>query len=51
MKQTAVIRVTGEICFFFSILNVFEYYRTLWLPMALFTAACFGVGFLIVRCK
>ena len=49
MKQTSVLRVTGEICFFFSILHIFDFYRSMWLPMALFTAACFLLGFLIVR--
>lgn len=49
MKQTHVFRVTAEICFFFAVLNVFEVYHGLWLPMAVFTAACFALGFLIVR--
>ena len=39
MKQTTVIRVTGELCFFFAVLNVFEAFRDWWLPMAVFTAA------------
>ena len=51
MKQTFVYRVTGEICFFFSVLNVFEAFRSLRLPMALFALACLALGLLIVRCK
>lgn len=49
MKQTSVFRVTAEICFFFSVLNIFDAFRKWWLPMAVFTAACFALGFLIVR--
>lgn len=51
MKNSFVIRVTGEICFFFSVLSIFPIFRSWWLPLALFTAACFALGFLIVRCK
>ena len=51
MKQTTVIRVTGELCFFFAVLNVFEAFQDWWLPMAVFTAACFALGFLIVRLR
>ena len=49
MKQTHVFRVTAEICFFFAVLNVFDAFRDWWLPMAVFTAACFALGFLIIR--
>lgn len=51
MKQTAVFRTTGEICFYFSVLYVFDVFRAWWLPIALFTAACFGLGFVIVQCR
>ena len=51
MKQTTVIRVTGELCFFFAVLNVFKAFQDWWLPMAVFTAACLALGFLIVRFK
>ena len=51
MKQTFVYRVSGEICFFFSVLNVFDAFRALRLPMALFAAACLALGLVIVRCK
>ena len=51
MKQTAVLRVTGEICLYFSILYVFEVFANWWMPMAVFVAACFVLGFLIVQCK
>ena len=51
MKQTSVLRVTAEICFFFSILNVFDAFHAWRLPMALFTAACLLLGLVIVRLK
>ena len=51
MKQTFVYRVSGEICFFFSVLNVFDAFRALRLPMALFAVACLALGLVIVRCK
>ena len=51
MKQTAVFRITGEICFFFSVLYIFNSFKTWRLPMALFAAACFALGFVIVRCR
>ena len=49
MRNTFVFRVTGEICFYFSILHVFETYRGWWMPLAIFAGACFALGFLIVR--
>ncbi len=51
MKQTSVLRVTGDICFYFAILHVFSAFRAWRLPMALFAALCLGIGFVIVRCK
>ena len=51
MKQTAVFRTAGEICFYFSVLYIFDIFKTWRLPMALFTAACFALGFVIVRCR
>ena len=51
MKQTSVFRVTGDICFYFAVLNVFSVFRAWRLPMALFTALCFALGFVIVRCR
>lgn len=50
MRQTSVIRVTGDICFFFSVLNIFKAFQAWRLPMALFAAACLLLGFVIVRC-
>ena len=34
MRQTSVFRVTGEICFYFSVLNVFSTFHIWRLPMA-----------------
>ena len=51
MKQNAVLRVAGEICFFFSVLNVFSAFGAWRLPMAVFAAACLLLGFAIVRFK
>ncbi len=50
MRQTSVIRVTGDICFFYSILSIFKAFHIWRLPMALFAAACLLMGFIIVRC-
>ncbi|MBO4377930.1 MAG: hypothetical protein J5889_03145 [Clostridia bacterium] len=50
MRQTSVIRITGDICFFFSVLSIFKAFQAWRLPMALFAAACFLLGFVIVRC-
>ena len=36
MRQTSVIRVTGDICFFFSVLSIFKAFQVWRLPMALF---------------
>ena len=51
MRQTSVFRVTGEICFYFSVLNVFSAFYAWRLPMALFAAACLLLGLVIVRCQ
>ena len=51
MKQTSVFRVTGDICFYFAVLNVFGVFRAWRLPMALFAVLCMALGFVIVRCK
>ena len=51
MKQTSVFRVTGDICFYFAVLNVFSVFHVWRLPMALFAALCLALGFVIVRCK
>ena len=50
MRQTSVIRITGDICFFFSVLSIFKAFQAWRLPMALFVAACFLLGIVIVRC-
>jgi len=49
MKNNAVLRVGADLCFYFSILHIFDAFRRWRLPMALFAAACFALGFLIVR--
>ena len=51
MKQTSVFRVTGDICFYFAVLNVFSALRAWRMPMALLTVLCMALGFVIVRCK
>lgn len=51
MKQTAVFRTTGEICFYFAVLYVFKVFETWLLPMALFAAACLILGLVIVQCR
>ena len=51
MKQTSVFRVTGDICFYFAVLNVFSAFSPWRVAMAVFAALCFILGFLIVRCK
>ena len=50
MKQTAVFRVTAEICFLFAVLNAFAVFEAWRIPMALFTVACLLLGLIIVRC-
>lgn len=50
MRQTSVIRITGNICFYFSVLSIFKAFHAWRLPMALFAAACLLLGFVIVRC-
>lgn len=50
MKQTAVFRVTAEICFLFAVLNAFSVFEAWRIPMALFTVACLLLGLVIVRC-
>lgn len=40
MKRTAALRVTGEICFYFSILTLFPLFQRWQFPMAGFALAC-----------
>ncbi len=51
MKQTSVFRVTGDICFYFAVLNVFGAFRVWRVPMALFAVLCLLLGFAAVRSK
>ena len=51
MKQTSVLRVTAEICFYYSVLSVIDVFQTWRIPMAVFAAACLLVGLVIVRCS
>ena len=51
MKQTSVLRITADICFWFAVLSVFTALRAWRLPMALFAAACLLLGLVIVRCS
>ncbi len=51
MKKTAVLRVCSDICAFFAILQLFPVLRNARLPLALFAAACFVLGFVIVRVR
>ena len=48
MKRTAALRVTGEICFYFSILTLFSAFQPWQLPMAGFTLACLVIGLIAV---
>ena len=48
MKRTAALRVTGEICFYYSILTLFPAFQRWQLPMAGFTLACLVVGLIAV---
>ena len=49
MKQTSVLRVTAEICFYFAVLSVVGAFQAWRLPMALFAAACLLIGLVTVR--
>ena len=51
MKRTAALRLTGEICFYYSILAMFPVFRQWALPMAGFTLACLLVGLAAVGLK
>ena len=51
MKYTAALRVTGEICFYFSILSLFAAFRPWLIPMAAFAAACLAVALIAVRLR
>ena len=48
MKRTAALRVTGEICFYYSILTLFPAFQRWCLPMAGFALACLVVGLIAV---
>ncbi len=48
MKRTAALRITGEICFYYSILSLFPAFERWQLPMAGFTLACLVVGLIAV---
>ena len=48
MKRTAALRVTGEICFYFSVLTLFPVFLRWQLPMACFALACLIVGLIAV---
>ena len=48
MKRTAALRVTGEICFYYSILTLFPAFQRWQLPMAGFTLACLLVALIAV---
>ena len=48
MKRTAALRVTGEICFYFSILTLFPVFRRWTLPMAGFALSCLVVALVAV---
>ena len=49
-KNSAVLRVTANICFFFTVLSVFTVYEQMWPALALYAALCLAVGFAAVRC-
>lgn len=49
MKQTSVLRVTADICFYYAILSAIGAFQAWRLPMALFAAACLLLGLIIVR--
>ena len=51
MKRTAALRLTGEICLYFSILTLFSVFQRWQLPMAGFALACLVVGFIAVGLK
>ena len=48
MKRTAALRVTGEICFYFSVLTLFPAFQQWQLTMAGFALACLVVGLVAV---
>ena len=49
MKQTSILRVTADICFFYAILSAISVFQAWRLPMALFATACLLLGLIIVR--
>ena len=51
MRLTFVLRITAEICFYFSVLHASTLAKAFSLPLALFTAACLLLGLVIVRVK
>ena len=50
-KNSSVLRITANICFYFTILCVFDAIRGMRLALAVFVALCFALGFVAVRCK
>ena len=48
MKRIAALRVTGEICFYYSVLTLFPAFGRWLLPMAGFALACLIVGLVAV---
>ena len=48
MKRTAALRVTGDICFYFSVLTLFPAFQRWTLPMAGFALACLVIGLIAV---
>ena len=48
MKRIAALRVTGDICFYYSILTLFPIFQRWQLPMAGFALACLLVGLIAV---
>ena len=51
MKHTFVLRVAGDICFWYAILSVFDLFRPWRLPMALFVLTALALGLFLVRLK
>lgn len=51
MRQNFVLRVTGELCVYFSLLFIIRFFDHWRLPMTAFVLSCFALGFLIVLCR
>lgn len=50
MKKSASLRITADICFYFSVLSMFPAFRSFQLSFAVFTAAAFLATLLASRC-